>query len=297
MKGIIMAGGSGTRLYPLTKAVSKQLLPVYDKPMIYYPLSVLMMAGIRDVMIISTPEDCERFGQLLGDGTELGISIRYARQASPNGIAQAFAIAESFIGGDSVTLILGDNLFHGHRFPMLLRRAISLNDGATIFGYAVRDPERFGVVEIDIEGRALSIEEKPLQPKSNYAVTGLYIYDNRVVEIAGRVRPSSRGEYEITDVNAAYLAASELKAEVLGRGVTWLDTGTHESLMAASQFIETVEKRRGIKVACLEEIAYKLGYITRQQLLQLAEPMKKNGYGQYLIRIAGREAEMKTVYG
>ncbi|PGV51534.1 glucose-1-phosphate thymidylyltransferase RfbA [Bacillus sp. AFS037270] len=288
MKGIILAGGSGTRLYPLTKVVSKQLLPVYDKPMIYYPLSVLMLAGIKDILIISTPEDIARFEQILGDGSDLGMNFTYKIQPHPGGLAQAFILGDEFIGDDNVALVLGDNIFYGHGLTDLLRKAAARETGATVFGYYVNDPERFGVVEFDDDGKAVSIEEKPEIPKSNYAVTGLYFYDNRVVNIAKSIQPSPRGELEITDINKAYLEMGELSVELLGRGYAWLDTGTHASLLEASQFIETVEKRQSLKIACLEEIAYKMGYISKEKLVELAEPLKKNQYGQYLLKIASQ---------
>lgn len=286
MKGIVLAGGSGTRLYPITKSISKQIIPVYDKPMVYYPLSILMLAGIRDILVISTPQDIHLYQNLLGDGKDLGINIEYAIQPSPDGLAQAFIIGEEFIGDDNVCMVLGDNIFYGFDFTRSLREAANLKDGAIVFGYYVNDPERYGVAEFDDNGKVISLEEKPENPKSNYAVTGLYFYSNDVIKKAKSLKPSKRGELEITDLNKLYLYENRLNLKIMGRGMAWLDTGTHDSLLEASNFISTIENRQGLKVACLEEIAYRNGYISREELLKLAEPLKKNYYGQYLIKIA-----------
>ena len=285
MKGIVLAGGSGTRLYPMTQVVSKQLLPVYDKPMVYYPLSTLMQAGIRDILVISTPQDTPRFEALLGDGKRWGLRLHYAVQPRPEGIAQAFIVGREFIGKERVALVLGDNIFYGEALPQLLQRAAARERGATVFAYAVKDPERYGVIEFDGAGKAIGIEEKPARPKSRYAVTGMYFYDNRVVEIAAQLKPSARGELEITDVNRAYLAQSELEVAPMGRGMAWLDTGTHEALLEAAHFIETIERRQGLKIACPEEIAYRMGFIDAAQLEALARPLEKSGYGEYLRRV------------
>jgi len=291
MKGIILAGGSGTRLYPITKSISKQIIPIYDKPMIYYPLSILMLAGIREILIISTPKDIHLYEDLLEDGSQLGIKLEYAIQPSPDGLAQAFIIGEEFIGNDTVCMVLGDNIFYGYNFTTILEEAAALTDGSIVFGYYVTDPDRYGVAEFNEQGKVLSLEEKPSKPKSNYAVTGLYFYGNDVVEKAKGLKPSPRGELEITDLNRLYLEEGRLNMKLLGRGFAWLDTGTHESLMQASTFISTIEQRQGLKVSCIEEIAYNKGYINKEQLLKLAEPLKKNQYGEYLIKLASGQIQ------
>jgi glucose-1-phosphate thymidylyltransferase len=289
VKGIILAGGTGSRLYPLTHVVSKQLLPIYDKPLVYYPLSTLMLAGIREILIISTPSDLPRFEQLFGDGSRWGLDLRYAVQPNPEGLAQAFVIGREFVGSGPVALILGDNIFYGHGFGETLREAASRDEGATIFGYYVRDPERYGVVEFEDGGRVVGLEEKPLKPRSHYAVTGLYFYDNQVLDVASNLEPSARGELEITDVNVEYLRRDQLRVEIMGRGMAWLDTGTHDSLLQAADFVKTLEERQGLKVACPEEIAYRMGYIDAEQVVRLAEPLRNNNYGQYLLELAEDE--------